>query len=69
MNELHYGRVPTARPLLEDIRRAHQLGFRTILKAEYQALEAQGVHVDVYDLVLPTSSVPVIQEGENHGQS
>jgi hypothetical protein len=30
MNELHYGPLPTARPLLEGIRRAHQLGFRTI---------------------------------------
>lgn len=61
MTELHYGRLPTARPLLEDIRRAHQLGFRTILLSEFQALEAQGVHLDVFDLLIQVTSVPATQ--------
>jgi hypothetical protein len=64
MTELHYGRLPTARPLLEDIRRAHQLGFRTILLSEFKQLEVQGVHLDVFDLVVPTTRLPVNQEGE-----
>ena len=69
MPELHYGRLPSARHLLDDIRRAHQLGFRTILLSEFQELEAQGVHLDVFDLVVPTTRLPVNQEGEDHGQS
>jgi hypothetical protein len=69
MSELHYGRLPTDRHLLEHIRRSHKLGFRTILLSEFQELEAQGISLDLFDLVVPTTRLPVNQDGEDHGQS
>jgi hypothetical protein len=58
MTELHYGRLPKAKHLLEQIRRSHQLGFRTILLDEYQILEAQGVHLEDFYLFVEVASVP-----------
>ena len=48
----HFGPAPKTAPVLAEIRRAHRLGFKTVLLSEYRNLEAQAIHPEVYDFLV-----------------
>ncbi|NMM15374.1 MAG: hypothetical protein HHJ17_17795 [Rhodoferax sp.] len=45
---LHFGPLPTTTRVLEQILRAHQLGFRTAMLPTYESLTLAGLGPDQY---------------------
>lgn len=52
MTPLHFGELPTNPAVLEQIQRAHLLGFRTILWPDYMHLSGLGLDPDDYATAL-----------------